>query len=365
MIKKLSRILPLLMIILLCLTVVCLADDTDPMRNDLWRLNDYVEAISEERAYELDERILHIAMEKKMDLPICINDDYAGKTLAEFGAWFYDHNKFGYGADREGLLLIIDTVNNVAEAYAFGPTSGMRYPESVCGRMEKKVMEAYLADGCEDAIATYLRFIDSYITTDSVQTSGNPASQTAPLVVDKAELFTQEEERDFTEQLTQLRGKYGADFVLFTDTTTHGLRKRVYGADFYEFNGYGVGEDRSGMILFICMEEGNRGWWQGGTGACESLFTDENVERLNARLDPYMIAGDYAVGVRAFFEDVDAMFISGETPDAHRSAGRGILIMIASLTALSILVSCVLLHRRKKAGGKASEELRTAKSTLK
>ena len=362
--RILFRILPLLMLTSLFLAVACPAVETTPMREDLWRLNDYVEAIREETAYELDERILHIAFEKKMDLPICINNEFAGKSPAEFGAWFYAHNEFGYGEDREGLLLIVDTANHFAAVSAFGPICGERYPEAVRERMAKKVMDVYLTDGCESAVAAYLRFVDGYITEnrtlspEGTSADGDAAGSSAPNVVDKADLFTMEEERGIGEQLTRLREKHGADFVLLTDTTTHGLRKGVYGAEFYDFNGYGVGEDRNGMFLFLCMEEGNRGWWQAGTGACESLFTEENIERLNARLDPYMIAGDHAAGVRAFFEDVDAMFASGESPDPPQARDWGTPIPIAALIGLVILVLCVFLHSRKKTRRKVLDELR-------
>lgn len=149
-----------------------------------------------------------------------------------------------------------------------------------------------------------------------------------PRLVDDADIFTDEEEAELTAKLDTLRDNHPeADFVVFTDVRTYGLNRDVYAADFYTFNGYGVGDDFNGMILFISMEEGNRGWYFWGTGRCEKLFRkDANIDHLNSTISPYLVRGEYAQGVSASLDDLDVLFTKGKYPKGFRP-----LILIGAL----------------------------------
>ena len=88
----------------------------------------------------------------------------------------------------------------------------------------------------------------------------------APRVIDIADIFSGEEEQQMEARLAELRTSLGKDIVILADVSTYGLSRSVYAADFYDFNGYGIGPDREGVCLMICMEPGNRGWWCCCTG---------------------------------------------------------------------------------------------------
>jgi uncharacterized protein len=149
-----------------------------------------------------------------------------------------------------------------------------------------------------------------------------------PRLVDDADIFTDEEEAELTAKLDSLRENFPqSDFVVFTDNSSYGLDHDVYAPDFYVFNGYGVGDDYNGVILFICMEEGNRGWYIWGTGGCERLFqSDANIDHLNSTISPYLRSGEYAQGVSAYLDDLNVLFSKGRFPKGIRP-----LIVIGAL----------------------------------
>lgn len=144
--------------------------------------------------------------------------------------------------------------------------------------------------------------------------------ESTPRLVDDADIFTDEEEAELTAKLDALRANHpDSDFVVFTDTSTYGIERDVYAADFYVFNGYGVGDDFNGVILFISMEENNRGWYFWGTGKCEKLFKkDANIDHLNNTISPYLKRGEYAQGVSASLDDLDVLFTKGKFPKGFR-----------------------------------------------
>ena len=134
----------------------------------------------------------------------------------------------------------------------------------------------------------------------------------APRVVDDADIFTDAEEAALTARLTEIRGEVERDIVIFTDTSTYGLSRQVYAADFYDFNGYGWGEEREGLCLFLCMDPNSRGWWCCCTGEkTKAMYTETAANQVDDMLYPYMVDGDYARGVADWIENIRRLCLTG------------------------------------------------------
>lgn len=134
----------------------------------------------------------------------------------------------------------------------------------------------------------------------------------APRIVDIADIFTDEEESSMEARLAELRGQLGKDIVVFTDVSTYGLSRSVYAADFYDFNGYGIGDDREGVCLMICMDPNDRGWWACCTGPeTMGLYTETVANQIDDLLYDYMRAGDYGTGVADWIENFRRLYTTG------------------------------------------------------
>jgi uncharacterized membrane protein YgcG len=342
-----KRKLLLFLVCVLLLALPCLAAD---YADDLWRLNDFVGLLTEEEQYALEDIAYYAVEELQFDFPICITDNIQDTPIDEFADWFYAHNGFGYDEDRDGVLLLVDSTTGEALVRGYGPR-GEEIFGSDNGSL-REIVEDQLSDSPYDAIYDYIT-----LAVDTVQMIAGrdlPAApmptyelpvQTrdlpdwypedvasfqdfhdpdAPRVVDNADIFSDQEERALTQQLSALREKYNADFVLLTDDNTYDFSHDAYAADYYIFNGYGVGQNSTGMILFICMEPGYRGFWYGGTGDCENLFTGKNNNRLEDQLYDYMVDGNYAAGVEQYFNNVDKLFATGRVP---RTSGENVKLL--------------------------------------
>lgn len=164
----------------------------------------------------------------------------------------------------------------------------------------------------------------------------------APRVVDDAGLFTDDEEAQLRQKADDMRERLGMDFVVFTDTSTHGLSRAVYAADFYEFNGYGVGDDYNGLVIFTCMESGNRGWWTAATGACRSKITEGNINHVDDVIEPYMRSGEYFTAMYAYLDNMDTLYSMGFFPPRPQTFG------IAGLLAVAVGLTIGLMNRARK-----------------
>lgn len=134
----------------------------------------------------------------------------------------------------------------------------------------------------------------------------------APRVVDQADIFTDEEEAQMEERLAQLRGQLAKDIVIFTDVSTHGLSHTAYADDFFDYNGYGIGEDFEGVCLMVCMDPDDRGWWTSCSGPVTmGLYTETVANQIDDLLYEYMVAGDYGEGVADWIENFRRLYTTG------------------------------------------------------
>ena len=136
--------------------------------------------------------------------------------------------------------------------------------------------------------------------------------ENAPRVVDTADIFSDEEESRMESRLAEIRAQLGKDIVVFTDVSTYGLSHAVYAADFYDFNGYGIGDDREGACLMICMDPEDRGWWCCCTGpVTRGLYTEEAANQIDDLLYEYMRDGEYGPGVMDWIENFRRLYTTG------------------------------------------------------
>ena len=140
----------------------------------------------------------------------------------------------------------------------------------------------------------------------------------APRVVDTADIFTDEEETAIAKAISEQSVRGNADIVVVTDDSAYGMSHMEYADDFYDYNGYGFGPDRDGIVLFICMEPGNRGWWTSVTGRLDPnvsndrvLYTESVSRLLDNRLYEYLVAGRFAEGVLDWVGNVGTWLVYG------------------------------------------------------
>ena len=167
-------------------------------------------------------------------------------------------------------------------------------------------------------------------------------NENAPRVVDHADLFTDSEEQKLTSRINDLINRSGKDFVLFTDTSTYGLDRSVYAADFYQFNGYGVSPDHSGSVLFI--EYGGRnGWYSAARGSARNYFNADNINDLDDDLMPYMQDREFYDGAVKYLDDLGKIYENGYLPggrgDTTPDNGRGALFGGGFAAAIAAIVA--------------------------
>lgn len=133
------------------------------------------------------------------------------------------------------------------------------------------------------------------------------AAGKAGYVVDGADLLTESEERALSSKLEDISRKQKMDIVVVTTDGLDGKSAMEYADDYYDYNGYGYGENRDGILLLISMED--RDWWISTCGYGITAFTDAGIDYIAEQFKPDLSEGNY---VEAFniYADLCDKFIN-------------------------------------------------------
>lgn len=164
--KKNILITILTLVLCLFMVVPVLAEGEDAengFADEYYRLLDMASLLSDEEVDSLTSRLDELSLRQKMDVVIATTDTLDGKGVVEYADDLYDYCSFGYGANRDGLILVISMEDNdwYISTCGYGITvftdAGIKY-------IGKQIVP-YLSD--EDfvgAFTTYITLCDEFIT---------------------------------------------------------------------------------------------------------------------------------------------------------------------------------------------------------
>ena len=138
------------------------------------------------------------------------------------------------------------------------------------------------------------------------------ASEVLPLF-DEPDLMTDAQEASLAAKLERISEQYQMEVVVAAFETIDGTSPMEYADDFYDYNGYGYGENRDGLILIVVMDTSD--WWISTRGSAITAFTDAGIDYIGEQIVPFMSAGDFAGAFNAFADQCSAFMAQAATGD--------------------------------------------------
>jgi len=134
-----------------------------------------------------------------------------------------------------------------------------------------------------------------------------------PLVYDEADLLTDSEEAALLARLEELSDSADMDVAVVIVDSIGAYSPMEYADDYFDYNGFGRGDNRDGLVLLVSMEY--RDWWISTHGYAVEVFTDAGMEYIGEQVTPYLSDGDYAAAFEEFAIQCEAFIAQAETGD--------------------------------------------------
>lgn len=179
-------------------------------------------------------------------------------------------------------------------------------------------------------------------------------------VADYAELISSDEAAALDEKIRVVKQNHGNKYdiaVAAVDYTAE-MNDSEFEAesdDFYDYNGYGEGDDKSGVLLMIDLSggEGRRHWHITTTGSAIPVFSDAGIGYIGDEIVPMLIDGDVYGAFNKFVEMCDDFITQHETKGEPYDSGnlpvsaKDIAICVAIALGGGLLIGFIVVMTMK------------------
>lgn len=136
-----------------------------------------------------------------------------------------------------------------------------------------------------------------------------------PRLVDEADLLFDWQEEELLAKLNEISERQQLDVAIVTVSTIMGKNPQDYADDYYDYNGFGFGENRDGVLLLVNM--GERDWHMTTTGYGIHAITDAGVEYISEKFLPDLSDGYYADSFDTFATLCDEFVTQAKTGEPY------------------------------------------------
>lgn len=130
----------------------------------------------------------------------------------------------------------------------------------------------------------FSNFYSVYAYTDLNGVGSSNAKRTTPNVdntlkiYDYAKLIPEEKEQKIYEKIKKFISSYNMDMVIVTIDENPKSSSMDYADDFYDYNKFGIGANKSGVLFLIDMS--NRKMWISTTGDAIGIYNDKRIDAI-------------------------------------------------------------------------------------
>ncbi len=121
---------------------------------------------------------------------------------------------------------------------------------------------------------------NTYTTNSQKAKANTPVVDATKKIYDYANLITKDEEEVLYNKVQEFINKYDMDMAIVTINSNPKSSSMAYADDFYDYNNFGKGTNKTGLLFLIDMQ--NRNMWISTTGDAINIYTDS---RINTILD--------------------------------------------------------------------------------
>lgn len=125
-------------------------------------------------------------------------------------------------------------------------------------------------------------------------------------VVDEANLLTPQQEEDLAVYAESIINEYGMDVAIVVVSSLDGKSAQAYADDYFDYNGYGIGDDDSGVLFLLAIDD--REYAISTYGKAIDALSDRDIDELLDCVYNEFVSGNYYLGLRTYLDNLENEF---------------------------------------------------------
>lgn len=281
-----KKIIALVLGIFLCFTLAgtAFADKTTE-----GFIHDQAGLLKAEEKQKLEKEAQDIYNKYKIKAQLLLLDVEKDKLVDKFKEYY--GNSFTV---ESGVILTVNKKMDVSLTYYTGKG------KSLLGKDSDKLFWGAFKSG-----KTWYDSSHNYLSSLAAKFSPQPR------LVDKADLLSDEQEKNLLAKLDEISKRQKCDVVVVTVKSLEGKKAEAFADDYFDYNGYGQGENFDGILLLIST--GSRDWHISTTGYGIKAFTDAGLNYMSRNFLPELKHNNYYEAFNIYADLSDKFLTQAKT----------------------------------------------------
>ncbi len=159
-------------------------------------------------------------------------------------------------------------------------------------------------------------------------------------LVDEAGLLDQEDFEKVTQDLDEVSEKWQFDVVVVTVNSLDGKTAEAYADDYFDYNGYGYGENKDGILFLVAMDD--REWHMSTTGYGITVFTDDGLDYMSDEIVSYLSDEEYKKAFEEYASYCDKYLKAAQNGEPYGDGHYPLDLFNLGRLIISIIVGFIL-----------------------
>ena len=165
-------------------------------------------------------------------------------------------------------------------------------------------------------------------------------------IVDNAGLLSPQEKASLTEIISSLASKYDFDLVIVTEESIGATSPMDYADDFFDYGGYGLGQDRDGCLFL--QVTGSREYWFSTSGRGIGIFNATAANKLESDAVKFLREGNSYEAYRAFLLDWEEFLALDAKGRSYNFFYQWNLVLVSIAWVLAFAIGFIIVRIWKK-----------------
>lgn len=334
-----KRMIPALFLTLFfCMSLIFLPAGAASDFQEILKVYDDASTMTEPTVQMLNEKVETAGKETGLDIVILTKTDETERTAQDY---------INQTAEEKGLVLFIDFGASNITITPFGDMTDLLTTEDANEILTGVSSDVQSGTPMYDCCVNFLKQVEekvaSHAPTDGLSFKGgtNPGGvDTSKKIYDYAGLLTDEEIGKLSDELIKTGEIRKMDLAIVTTEDTKGRSSMEYADDFYDYNGFGVGDNKDGILLLIDME--HRKAWISTTGRAISVINSNKIDKILDDVTPLLTDKEYYKSCHAFISKTNHYLL-----DDQSISPQTFLIFLGISIAAGVIGVLILVNANK------------------
>ncbi len=196
---------------------------------------------------------------------------------------------------------------------------------------------------------------NTYTTNSQTAKANTPVVDATKKIYDYANLITKDEEEVLYNKVQEFINKYDMDMAIVTINSNPKSSSMAYADDFYDYNNFGKGTNKTGLLFLIDMQ--NRNMWISTTGDAINIYTDSRINTILDYTYDKILNEDYNGCAEQFIEKASYFANKGLTGGSKVVTVPKMIcnsLIFAGLVTIVLICIGLATHRKPKKKKEAS-----------